>query len=210
MNSIEIYQKYYLPEHLQLHMLRVAACASLILENWIGPEVQNNSIIRALLLHDMGNMAKMREEEVIDEKFRKIRNTYIEEYGMDDDKITREIGKKEGLTLEELDMLKDKSSKNNEKTLMGNPYEVKICAYCDQRVSPNGVTSIKERLEEVKKRYKDRIQSVWSNEDKANHLIECSLGIEQQIMQFCKIKPEEINDETIEPYIQKLKEYEIN
>ena len=51
--------------------------------------------------------------------------------------------------------------------------------------------------------------SVWSNEEKANYLIECSLNIEKQIMQYCKLIPEDINDESIESYIELLKEHEI-
>ena len=51
--------------------------------------------------------------------------------------------------------------------------------------------------------------SVWSNEEKANHLIECSLGIEKQIMQHYKLNPEDINDNSIETYIEQLKKYEI-
>lgn len=60
-----------------------------------------------------------------------------------------------------------------------------------------------------KLRYKDKPLSVWSNEEKANYLIKCSLGIEKQIMKYCKLKPEDINDSTIETYIEKLKRYEI-
>lgn len=81
--------------------------------------------------------------------------------------------------------------------------------YSDQRVAPYGVTSLKERLEEVKKRYKNISLSVWSNEEKANHLIEYSLAIEKQIMKYCSISPEDINDKSIEKYIEKLREYEI-
>ncbi len=68
MNILKIYNKYHLPENLQMHMLRVASCSNLILDNWNG---------------------------------------------------------------------------------------VKILLYADQRVAPYGVTSLKERLEEVKKRYKN-------------------------------------------------------
>ena len=50
---------------------------------------------------------------------------------------------------------------------------------------------------------------MWSNEEKANHLIECSLGIEKQVFQYCSLKPEDINDKTIQEYIEKLKEYDI-
>ena len=36
MNILEIYNKYHLPENLQMHMLRVAACSNLIIDNWTG------------------------------------------------------------------------------------------------------------------------------------------------------------------------------
>ena len=94
-------------------------------------------------------------------------------------------------------------------TLEYNSYERKICVYCDQRVAPDGVVGIKERLEDAKVRYKDKTLSVWSNEEKANHLIECSLGIEKQIMEHCKLNPEDINDDSIKTYIERLKKYEI-
>lgn len=209
MNIIEIYNKYYLPENLQMHMLRVAACSNLIIDNWSGLEIDKESIIRVCLLHDMGNMVKILEEESKDEEFLKVRKKYFDKYGTNDHEINLEIGKQEGLTEKEITILDGKRSRENEETLQSNSYERKICAYCDQRVAPNGVVGIKERLEDAKIRYKDKPLSVWSNEEKANYLIKCSLGIEKQIMKYCKLKPEDINDSTIETYIEKLKKYEI-
>ena len=209
MNIIEIYRKYYLPENLQMHMLRVAACSNLIIDNWNGPEIDQKSIIRVCLLHDMGNMVKIPEDFSSDEEFLKIRKKYFDRYGTNDHEINLEIGKQEGLTEKELKILDGKRSRKNEETLNSNSYERKICAYCDQRVAPDGVTSIKERLEDAKIRYKNKPLSVWSNEEKANHLIDCSLGIEKQIMRYCKLKPEDINDISIKDYIEKLKTYHI-
>ena len=209
MNIIEIYNKYYLPENLQMHMLRVAACSNLIIDNWNGLEIDKESIIRVCLLHDMGNMVKIPEEESKDEEFLKVRKKYFDKYGTNDHEINLEIGKQEGLTEKEITILDGKRSRKNEEILQSNSYERKICAYCDQRVAPNGVVGIKERLEDAKIRYKDKPLSVWSNEEKANYLIKCSLGIEKQIMKYCKLKPEDINDSTIETYIEKLKKYEI-
>lgn len=209
MNIIEIYKKYHLPENLQMHMLRVAACSNLIIDNWIGEEIDREAIIRVSLLHDMGNMVKISEEASNDEEFKKIRKKYFDKCGTNDHEINLEIGKQEGLTEKEIVILNGKRSRENEKTLKSTSYERKICAYCDQRVAPDGVVGIKERLEDAKIRYKDKPLSVWSNEEKANHLIECSLGIEKQIMKYCKLKPENINDENIKPYIEKLKEYEL-
>ena len=209
MNIIENYKKYHLPENLQMHMLRVAACSNLIIDNWNGPDIDKQAIIRVSLLHDMGNMVKIQENESKDVEFLKIRKKYFDKYGTNDHEINLEIGKQEGLTEQELTILDGKRSRKNEETLKSNSYERKICAYCDQRVAPDGVVSIKERLEDAKVRYKNKPLSVWSNEEKANHLIECSLGIEKQIMQYCKLKPEDINDFSIKEYIEQLKAYDI-
>lgn len=209
MNIIDIYNKYYLPENLQMHMLRVAACSNLILDNWNGCKLDRNAILRVSLLHDMGNILKISEDSIDDENFKRIRKKYFEKYGTNDHELSLEIGKLEGLSKKELEILNGKRSKKNEETYKSDSYEIKICAYCDQRVTPNGVVGIRERLEDAKVRYKNKPQSVWSNEEKANYLIECALGIEKQIMQFCDIMPENINDKNIAKYIEKLKQYEI-
>jgi len=190
-------------------MLRVAACSNLIIDNWKGEEIDKESIIRVSLLHDMGNMVKIPEDFSKDEEFLKIRKKYFDKYGTNDHEINLEIGKLEGLTEKEIIILDGKRSRKNEETLKSNSYERKICAYSDQRVVPDGVVSIKDRLEDAKIRYKNKPLSVWSNEEKANHLIECSLGIEKQIMEHCKLKPEDINDVSIKEYIEQLKTYDI-
>ncbi len=209
MNIIGIYKKCHLPENLQMHMLRVAACSNLIIDNWNGEEIDKEAIIRVSLLHDMGNMVKIPEDFSKDEKFLKVRKKYFGKYGTNDHEINLEIGKEEGLTEKELIILDGKRSRKNEETLKSNSYERKICAYCDQRVAPNGVVSIRERLEDAKIRYKDKPLSVWANEEKANHLIECSLSIEKQIIEYCKLNPEDINDSSIKRYIEQLKRYEL-
>lgn len=209
MNILEIYKKYSLPENLQLHMLRVAGTANLIIDNWNGPALEEKSIIRVLLVHDMGNILKIPEDFWDDEGFRKTRKFYFEKYGTNEHEANMEIGKLEGLTDKELIILDGKRSRKNEETLKSDSYEIKLCAYCDQRVAPDGVVGIKQRLEDAKIRYKNRPLSVWSDEKKANRMIECALEIEAQIMKYCRIKPEDINDQTIKPYIEALKKYEI-
>lgn len=209
MNIIEIYNKYHLPENLQMHMLRVAACSNLILDNWNGHEIDKNAIIRVLLLHDMGNMVKIPEDFSNDKEFITIRKKYFDKYGTNDHEINLEIGRTEGLSDKEITILDGKRSRKNEQTLNSDSYEIKICAYCDQRVAPDGVVDLKARLEDAKVRYKDKPLSVWSNEEKANHLIDCALGIEKQVMEKCSISPTDINDESIEKYINKLRNYDI-
>ena len=208
MNIIEIYNQYHLPENLQMHMLRVAACTNLILDNWTGKPIDRKAITRVSLLHDMGNMVKIPEEGQ-DREFIEIRRKYYEKYGTNDHAINMLIGKNLGLSNKELEVLDGKRSRKNEQTAKSSNYEIKICAYCDQRVAPDGVVSLKERLEDAKIRYKDKPLSVWSNEEKANQLIKLALEIEEQVMRYCKLKPEDINNQSIQPYIDRLKEYEI-
>lgn len=209
MNIIEIYNKYHLPENLQMHMLRVAACSNLIMDNWNGEKIDKEAIIRVCLLHDMGNMVKIQEDSSDDDEFIKIRRKYFEKYGTNDHKINLEIGQVEGLSKKELIILDGKRSRKNEETLKSDSYEIKICAYCDQRVAPDGVVDLKTRLEDAKVRYKNKPLSVWSNEKKANHLIECALSIERQVMENCNLVPNDINDENIVKYITKLRDYNI-
>lgn len=157
----------------------------------------------------MGNMVKIPEDFSNDNEFITIRKKYFDKYGTNDHEINLEIGKIEGLSDKELIILDVKRFKKNEQTLNSDSYEIKICAYCDQRVAPNGVVDLKTRLEDAKVRYKDKPLSVWSNEEKANYLIDCVLGIEKQIMEKCKISPKDINDYTIKEYITNLRNYDI-
>lgn len=208
MNIIDIYKKYELPEHLQMHMLRVAACCMQISDNWNSDiKIHSDSLIRIALLHDMGNMAKMSDKSVTNSRFAKIRKEYINRYGKDDHKINIIIGKQEGLTEEELDILDKKQLRKNKEIRDSNNYILKICAYCDQRVSPNGVDSLKGRLEELQERHKNKPNGSMHDPKVAKELTQYALEIEKQVMSQCTLSKEAINNEFIAPYIEKLKEY---
>jgi len=59
MKVSEIYEKYKIMPQLQTHMLRVAGVASTIVENFEG-KIDRKTIITTALLHDLGNMAKIK------------------------------------------------------------------------------------------------------------------------------------------------------
>ena len=59
MKISEIYEKYKIMPQLQEHMLRVTAVASLIAGKF-GKKLDKRTIITATLLHDLGNMAKIK------------------------------------------------------------------------------------------------------------------------------------------------------
>lgn len=205
-NILEIYKEYGIPEHLQMHMLRVAACSKKVVDNWTGEELNIESLYRVLLLHDMGNIVKIAKEEVDDTTFQIVRKKYLDLYGKDDHVISLAIGKELGLNEYELKLMNDKIFINNDNIVQNESYETKIGAYCDQRVAPDCVMSLMGRLNEAKERYKDKPGSSMNN-PKTDQLIACADLIEKQIMQYCNICPDDINDESISENIQFFKGY---
>ena len=212
----KIYKKYRIPQNLQMHMLRVAAVADLIVDNWYGPKINREKLLRVLLLHDMGNIIKIDpinqegdSTKISDfitkdiEELERIKKKYISLYGNDDHKISREIGRELGLSEDELELMDSKVFIRNDETILSYDYNIKIGAYADQRVDPNGVRGIMERLLEAKERYKDRPGSSMNN-PRTEMLIESAAKLEQQVMKYCNLEPSDINDRIITPYINKM------
>ncbi len=205
-NILEIYKEYSIPKHLQMHMLLVAACSKKIVDNWTGQKLAIESLYRVLLLHDMGNIVKISKEDVMDTNFQIVRNRYFDLYGDDDHVISQAIGKELGLNEYELKLMNEKIFVNNDNIVQNKSYEIKIGAYCDQRVAPNCVMSLMGRLNEAKERYKDKPGSSMNN-PKTDQLIACANLIEKQIMKYCSICPDDINDESVSENIQFFKGY---
>ncbi|MFR6064846.1 MAG: hypothetical protein ACLUH5_02225 [Eubacterium sp.] len=203
-NILLIYEEYGIPENLQMHMLRVAACSKKIVDNWTGMSLNIQSLYRVLLLHDMGNIVKIPEREFRNKDFQSIREKYYALFGKDDHEVSLTIGKELGLNEYELKLMNNKIFINNDNIMNDKSYETKIGAYCDQRVAPNCVMSLRARLNEAKERYKDKPGSSMNN-PRTDKLIHCAAIIEQQIMKYCSIRPEDITDDSIYENIQFFK-----
>lgn len=216
MKIVDIYKKYEISQILQLHQLKVAAVASLICDNFA--QVQDkNTIITACLIHDMGNVLKFNFEYFSDEFFepegkiywKQVKEKFRQKYGDDEHKASIQIAKElsvsnrviEIISRMEFDMLAEIANETD--------FEIKICKYSDLRVSPLGVTSLKDRLSEGKKRYVEQPTSKYLLAD-FERLASYAQKVEQQIFEKCRIKPEDINDDSVSPPIEDLKNFEIN
>ena len=91
---------------------------------------------------------------------------------------------------------------------MDRDWETKIFKYSDMRVSPFGITSLNERLEEAKKRYLTVQKGIYT-ERQMQELIPLWTTIEEQIFYKCKIKPKEITERKVFPLILKLEKFDI-
>lgn len=112
----DAYVKYQIPPKLQMHQYRVAGVALGIAESISVAKVDTENIVRACLLHDMGNIIKFNmslfpeffEPEGID-FWRKVKRSFIKKYGPDEHVATMEIAREIfstelGMRNEELEM----------------------------------------------------------------------------------------------------------
>lgn len=207
----EIYKEYKIFPRLEAHMLRVSAVASMICDN-IDEPLDKKLIVTACLMHDLGNIIKSKLEYFKDfseaelQYWNDVKESFIKKYGPNEHEanlaIIREVGMPQSVV-----ELADKFhfSRSCEYKERGDIYS-KIATYSDQRVSPNGVVSYLARIEEARKRYA-HVPDL--QEGTRQRLVSCGLEVEKQIFSKCKIKPEDINDETVAPIIEKLRDFVI-
>lgn len=204
----DIYERYGIPEALQMHMFRVAGIADQVLSAWHGPSVDRKTLMRVLLLHDMGNIVKMDHEPDETQEAQTVRATYIAKFGTDDHRVSREIAKELGLSDEEISLMDGKVFIRNDETVSSHDYARKIGAYADQRAAPGGVTPLIMRLREAQHRYRDKPESSMNN-PRTEMLIACAVEIERQVMEHCHLEPEDITDATVALFIKDLRTFVI-
>ncbi len=205
----EIYERFKIPKNLQEHMLRVAASGELICDNWDGVELDKDMIVATLLIHDLGNLMKMDLDSEICLKlmgneadrinyWKEVKKEIMEKYGKDDHEVTLNMANELAVSERMKFLLINKAFEKNKETFESDDWELKICAYTDQRIGPFGVLSLKKRMDDFRERYKSRISLEY-----INSRIEFGQKIEEQLKEKMSILPEEINDGSIQKYIEK-------
>jgi putative nucleotidyltransferase with HDIG domain len=212
-NIKEIYKEYKIMPNLVQHQVRVAAVAMQICES-IDLEVEKENIIKACLLHDMGNIIKFKLDQFPDflspeglEYWEKVKYDYILKYGNSEHQASRDIATELGVSDKIIELLDCIDSTSVEIIKMEDDFTKKICIYADNRVTPFGIVSIEERSLEAKERYKNHPHAF--NEEKRIFFIQNMNLIENQIFSHCKIKSEDIDDESIKKYLDLIIDYSI-
>lgn len=219
MNIIEIYKKYQIMPSLQLHMLRVGAVASILVRAVLGgaqnrlttKEAQN--IVTACLLHDMGNIIKFDLTYIPEfvqpeglEYWENVKKEFIERWGNNEHeatgKIILEITKSQDI-FELSDQTGFSKAINVLKT---KDLSKMICNYSDMRVGPNGILTLKQRTEDGQKRHL-RNNSASKYDLNFENTVMALLKIEECVFGGLSIKPEEINDESVNREIEILKSF---
>jgi hypothetical protein len=159
MDLLTFYTKYKIMPQLQTHMLRVAGVGSLILDGWQVP-VDRDLVMRTLLLHDMGNIVKFDLQNPLMpirdlDKWMKIQAQFWTKYGRDAHAATQQILAEAGQNevIEVLEQERAGYESGDTALLLEQDWPAKILAYCDVRVTPAGVASLKERIHDLHLRY---------------------------------------------------------
>lgn len=226
-----LYHMLGIPEHLGKHMLDTAAVCYLIasnivtskynlmnIENIFGKVVtsfdrikylnEESTLVKEMLLHDVGNLIKLQPYEIETDLTRWIRDYLDKKSNGDEHLATDFICKLFYFTDEQIERLNLKNLENCVNVANSNDICVKIEAYADQRVSSNGVVSLEEGLKELKNIHsKDPKATLYGK--KVDKIIEAAFKNEEQIFEVCKLTKEDINKETIEQISKELETFGI-
>ena len=200
-------------KNLQLHQLRVAAVARQICDT-LTVKVDTEYVVKACLLHDMGNIIKFNLEYFPDfnkpegiDYWKQVQREYIEKYGSDEHhatiEIVKELGYSDSITVLINAIDHDYIAKHKDNMSI----EEKLGVYADNRVTPHGIVSLRERSEEARVRYKDHPNRIVEED---NFIFIKNLEeFEKEIFSHSSIKPIDVNDKSAEKHIEELRNFEI-
>lgn len=215
MNILEIYEKYQIMPQLQEHQLRVAGVALFIL-NSFDPEIDSENVIKACLLHDMGNILKfdlknshlLLKKEIDVEYWQKVKDEYFKKYGSDEHQASLEIAKEIGASQRVLELIDCIRFNRVEDNVSTKDFGKKICEYSDDRVGLFGVVSLEQRFVDLRVRYGHR-HTEWGAEEARKFFENSVREIEKQIFTRCNIKPSDIMETLILEIREKLRDFKI-
>ena len=147
---------------LQLHMLRVAGVAQILME-YLQDSValDEYSVLTACLLHDLGNITKFdfeRFPQFFEPEgtayWRDVKQKVKAEYGESPRLATAAMCRELGIPEEVIQLIAAFDFSDARKNYEGNDWTRQICAYADMRVAPHGVVTLFERLNEAQQRYR--------------------------------------------------------
>jgi hypothetical protein len=213
----EIYEAYRTMPSLDTHQLRVASVAKMICDSFDGP-LDARSIILTCLFHDMGNIIKADLDYFPDlfrdteerEYWKKVKQEYIEKYGVSEHYAALAITEELGLPEVVRRYIAGIGFSNVKTTSDSGSFEEKICEYADLRVGPRGILSLDGRITDIHTRYAGRHHAaVPDDENEFNELKQAAFEMQDQVFTKCSITPEDINDESVAPIVEELRDYQV-
>lgn len=212
MKTRDLYTKYKIMPQLSTHMLRVAGVAKIIAENWKG-KCNVLEATNLCLLHDMGNIVKFDLSGLADRKFygevenleywQEVQKDFWKKYGKNAQVATIEILKEAKLDSYVPLIIEEERlyfAEANENELKKSNLSSIILMYCDCRVTPTGVVSYRERIEDLKRRYGGVGTDTWN---------EWTYWFDTWMQSNVGIDLNEITEDSVQPLFDELLSYNI-
>ncbi len=203
----DLIKDYHVPKHILAHMRKVSAIAL-----FIGQKLKQNGepidlikLRQGALLHDLVKLTDFPElnlkyfQQECSAEDKEFLQNLIQKYHKDKHiiagyKILSELNE-EVLALiirrHGLDGIVDPEIKPV-------TWEEKLVHYADKRVRHDEVVSLEERLEDLHKRYKPNTEK----DEKSENIRKAITLLEQEICEKAGITPTEINEKTVEPFLE--------
>ncbi len=208
-----VYDHYQLMPNLQLHQYRVAGVAKLVCDS-LSESVDTDNVIKACLLHDMGNILKFDlsafpqflEPQGL-EYWQKVKADFSQKYGNDEHEATFVIAAELGVSERVFELIGAVGFDEIRADFESGDLGKMICEYADCRVAPLGVVSIEERLNDLEQRYASHYPSP-EHTAKRREFQELAKQMEKKIFEQTSLKPNDITEQTIQ--ISSLKKFSID
>ena len=212
----DIYKKYKVPPHLQVHMYSVAAIGQYIAQIIDLSKEKTHNIIVACLLHDIWNILKFEMSlypDVWEPEWVDYRTTIKEEfkkYGWDEKEATFTLCKKLNISQEAYDLVYAYDT-TRPKDISPDNIQLKLIDYSDWRVMVYGIGSLQERINNLISR---NIKNKWRSKEKAERMakdrIETTTTFEQELIESYGINPSDISNLSMQSSIKKMRLYDIH
>ena len=197
----KIYSKLGITPNLAEHMMRVTSVALYIRDHWKGHEIDWEKVRKTALLHDLGNIVRFDfdkypeflgpERSRID-YWKKVQTETIDKYGNDDHDATKKMLEELKVDKNVTKVILEKSFGNSVQVAKGDDWYAKILSYCDNRVMPNGIVTLEERITDTL----DRAPK-YANRPDFEDLCNASREVEKQIQENLDVPVDQITSNSI-------------
>lgn len=212
----ELYQEYRTPPWLQEHQLRVAAVGKMVAA--LHENIDRDAIIVSCLLHDIGAIVKFDFSNTDQLRYlhpkteiahwRAVQADFHAKYGDKEHPATDAILKEIGVRKEVQDIVHNTGFDNMSRIIKEGYLSAEIVQYADMRVAPDGITSLFDRLTDVRNRYAERLKVAGRYEQFEENFTNADI-IERKLFAGKDLLPGDISDETAAPLIEELRAYSI-
>lgn len=197
----EIYKNLGITPNLGNHMMDVAAVAGFIKDHWIGDSLDWDKLLKAVLVHDVGNIVRfdfekhasfLGDEQKNVDYWKEVQKKVVGKYGTDDHAATEKMLREIGFSPEFVQIVADMSLEDAVGIAEGDNWYSKILLYSDMRVMPRGISTLMERLEDIRERLPK-----YSTRPDFEQLIKSCFDIEKQVGSKMNATLEKISAESI-------------